>query len=131
MILSTLDINEKSIRKMVKVYIIATIFCFIFSFVYLKLSYGVVSYYMKYLSLIPLILGVLAHFILSKLNLKYSRISYNLYNASIFTMIVGSAVQGILEICGGHSFYTKLYLIVGIILVIISIFELIKINIKK
>lgn len=125
--MSISDINNKII-KTVKIYIFITIFCFIFSYVYLKFSFGVVSYYMKYLSLIPLILGVITYLIIWKMKIKYNRISYNLYNAGIFTIIVGSAVRGILDICGGHSFYTPIYLVIGVILIIISFLKLIIVN---
>lgn len=128
MILSTLDISEITIKRTIKVYIGITIFCLIFSIIYLSLSFGVISYFMKYLSLIPLLLGVLIYFIISKLNIKKSRISFNLYNAAVYTLTVGSMTQGILEICGGHSFYTKAYLILGIFLILLSIIDLIKIN---
>ena len=96
MILSTLDISEITIKRTIKVYIGITIFCLIFSIIYLSLSFGVISYFMKYLSLIPLLLGVLIYFIISKLNIKKSRISFNLYNAAVYTLTVGSMTQGIL-----------------------------------
>ncbi len=125
MILSTSDIKEKSIKKTILIYILISIICFIFSFIYLKLSFGVNSNYMKYLAFIPLILGTIPYFIISKLHLNYNKVFYNLYNAGVCTFTIGSAVQGILEICGAHSFYTKLYLIAGILLIIISIFSLV------
>ena len=130
MILYTLDINKKLLEKTVIIYIVASILCFVFSFIYLKLSFGVVSLYMKYLTLIPLILGVFIYFIVSKLKIKHSRVSYNLYNASVYTLTVGSIFQGILEICGAHSFYTIIYLIVGIIFMAISFINLIMVNKK-
>ncbi len=120
--LSTLDISKKTIKKTLVTYIFLTILLYIASVIYLKLSYGVVSKYMKYLALIPLVLGVFLYFILSLFkNLKHNRISFNLYNSGVFTLTIGSLLQGILEICGAHSFYTIWYLRIGITLILISI----------
>lgn len=115
-----LDTSSKFGKMTIK-YFIFTIFCVVFSFVYLKLSFGVVSYYMKYLFLIPLILGVIVYFILDKLKfIKSYRMSAYLYNAAIMTLTIGSGVQGIFEICGAQSNYTFIYLVVSIIFIIIA-----------
>ena len=100
---------------------IFSIFCIIFSFVYLKFSFGVVSYFMKYVFLIPTILGVLVYFILDKIQFVQSnKVSFNLYNAAIVTLTLGSVVQGIFEICGAESRYTIVYGVVGILFIIIA-----------
>ena len=131
MILSTLDINKKN-NKTIIVYIIVTILLYIGSVVYLKLGHGVSSNYMKFVALIPLIMGVVVFTILKLVKkAKYSRIAYNLYNASVETFVAGSICQGILEICGGHSFLTKSFLIIGLILLVSSIIAFIICQIRK
>jgi len=108
------------------IYLIITILTIIFSSVYLKLSFGVVSYFMKYIFVIPLVLGVIVYFILDKLKFVQSdRLSFNLYNAAIFTLIVGAGIQGILEICGAESKYTPIYLIISIIFIIITLINVV------
>lgn len=126
MILSTLDINKEKIIKTILSYIILTLILFIFSIIYLKFSFGVISLFMKYLSLIPLIFGVLGYLILFIFkNIKYSKISFDLYNSSIYTLILGFLLQGILEIAGKNSKYIKIFFIIAPILFIISIISLI------
>lgn len=127
-----LDTKSK-FGRMCFIYLMVTIFCLIFSFIYLKLSFGVVSYFMKYLFIVPLFLGVIVYFILDKIKLiKSYRLSFNLYNAAIVTLIVGSGIQGVLEICGAESSYTILYLIISILFILIAaINTLIRTFIKK
>ncbi|MBQ8380019.1 MAG: hypothetical protein IJX34_04295 [Clostridia bacterium] len=130
--MSTLDINLKTINKTTIVYVIITILTYIASFIYLKLSFGVVSIFMQYIALIPLILGVIVYFILGRLkNISHSRVAYNSYNAAIATLVFGSALQGILDICGSSSDYTIYYLILGIILILIAAIAFASKQIKK
>lgn len=87
---------------------------------------------MKYLSLIPFVLGVIVYFILGKIkNIEFNKLSHNLYNYAIIALIIGSTIQGVLEICGAASNYTIIYLIVSIIFIIIAVSNLIFKNIIK
>lgn len=115
-----LDIKS-NFKKMYIIYIIFTLFCLIFSFVYLKFSFGVVSYFMRYLFVIPLCLGVVVYFILDKIKfIQQNKLSFNLYNSAIITLTTGSGIQGILEICGATSNYIFIYLIISLIFILIA-----------
>lgn len=86
---------------------------------------------MKYLSLIPFILGVVFYFILGNIkSIGFNKLSHNLYNFAIITLIIGSTIQGILEICGAASNYTIIYLIVSIIFILIALINLVVQNIR-
>ncbi len=115
-----LDIDNKKILKTIAIYLILTVICFIFSAIYLSLSFGIVSLYMKYLAVIPLI-GEAIFGIVYMFKIKISRLSYNLFNASIFTLSVGSTLQGVLEICGSSSKLIYVFFILAVIELIISI----------
>lgn len=82
---------------------------------------------MRYLSLIPFILGCIGYSItLPFKKLKYSKLSFDLYNLSIYTLVLGNLLQGIIEISGRTSKYISIFLILGIFLIIISIINLIR-----
>lgn len=115
----TLD-TKKTLKKSIIVYIFITIFCIIFNYIYSIFGHGIKSIYMMYSFIIPLILGVVVFLILYKINL-YNRISFNLYNAGIATLIIGSILKGIFSIAGTDINYYIYYFITGIILIIISI----------
>ena len=59
MILYTLD--TKSIKKTIKVYAVISLISIIFSYVYEQLSYGVYSYFMRLLFIVPLVGGVIIY----------------------------------------------------------------------
>lgn len=121
MILSILDINY--FKKQAIVYLIISIFCFVFGRVYEMFSHNVYSSYMMNSYLIPLFFGFFASLtmFLLKLNKITNRISINLYNASIATFTIYSIFKGILEIYGTTNKLINIYLYIGILLFIISI----------
>lgn len=125
----TLD-TKKILKKSIMVYVYVTIFCIVFNYIYSIFGHGIKSNYMKYAFVIPLILGVLVFYICYKLNL-YNRISFNLYNAGIVTLIVGSILKGILYIAGTDETYYKAYFIIGIILIILAIIKLVSAKFVK
>ena len=120
MTLSTLAIRN---RKSVMFYFGLTLFSIAFSFIYESFSHGVYSNYMIYLFAFPLILGVVGFLFISNLpdRLQPSRIHFNLYNSAIVCLMLGSLLQGILEIYGTSSGWTLFYPIIGFTLLISTI----------
>ena len=113
-------------------YTVITIVCLIFSRIYSYFSFGVHSVFMTYLSLIPLVLGIVVNiFAICFKKLKYSKITMNMYDAGVITLIFGSGVKGILDICGAHSYFIFIYWIIGITFITIGLIELIRYNIKN
>lgn len=119
MILSILD--NKYLKKQRKIYLIISIICLIFSLIYEHFSHEVYSFYMISAFLIPLILGSVVSTLLSMKNIRVSRISNNLYNASVATFTIYFVMRGFLEIYGTTNSIINIYPIVGIILLFVSI----------
>lgn len=119
MILSILD--NKYLKKQRKIYLIISIICLIFSLIYEHFSHEVYSFYMISAFLIPLILGSVVSTLLSMKNIRVSRISNNLYNASVATFTIYFVMRGFLEIYGTTNSIINIYPIVGIILLVVSI----------
>ena len=119
MILSILD--NKYLKKQSKIYLIISIICLIFSLIYEHFSHEVYSFYMISAFLIPLILGCVVSTFLSMKNIKVSRTSNNLYNASVATFTIYFIMRGFLEIYGTTNSIINIYLIVGILLLVVSI----------
>ena len=127
----TLYILDTNLKKKCIIYVIATILCMIFSFIYLKFSFGVVSIYMKYVFVLPLVLGFGIYLLLLLINnVKLDKLPNDLYDAGVLTFIFGSIVRGILDICGAHSFLLWIYVALGTSLILLSIIRTICFNIK-
>ena len=121
----TLDIDI--FKKTSKKYLLFSIFCLVFSLIYESFSHNVYSNYMIFSFLIPLIMGTLIFYILYKFKLNYyiNNFSYITYNMSIATFTIGSIIMGFLEIYGTTNSLTKIYAIVGIVTLIISIISVV------
>ena len=100
-----------------------TVFCLLCAIIYNYFGHGVHSVHMDYMFLYPLILGVLFYVNLNQiLQVKVvSRLFFNTYNSGIVTLIIGSMLKGIFEIAGTRSPYTRIYMWVGIGLILIGI----------
>ncbi|CDM69915.1 putative membrane protein [Clostridium bornimense] len=123
------DIRKKFLKTIV-IFVISTIFAFIFNKVYGIFGHGVTSPYMTYMFLYPLVGGVLFYgiimlFIPSIVNKKKYRFFYNIYNSGIAILTVGSLLRGVMEIAGTSSFYLMVYTLIGWLCIIISISVLI------
>lgn len=104
-------------RTRLYIYIAVTVFCGLFSFIYELFSHGVYSNFMVYLFVIPLLLGVVPELVvLLNPNLAARGGSWQpiLQAFAVATLIVGSALQGIVEIYGTTNRYIVYYFIVGI-----------------
>ncbi len=121
MILFTLDI--KKLREQGKIYIIVTLTCILFSIIYESFSHGVISNFMIFSFVVPLVFGVGINYMFYFFKIKKlpSRIQNKIYNAGIATLTIGSIMEGVLQIYGTTNSKIYVYLVVGIILLFTSI----------
>ena len=121
--MSILDIND--LKNENKFIIGFSIFILIFGIIYEMFSHGVVSYYMIFAFLIPLI-NFLINTIFINSKIKINKISKNLFSMSIYTFTFLSIIKGVLDIYGTTNNLIFVYLIVGLILLVTSIILFIK-----
>ena len=108
--------SQKSIKTTVIVYAVVTGLCIALNYVYSLFGHGVSSPFMTYAFVYSLVLGVLGFIVIGRLQLN-NRVAYNLYNAGIATLTVGSFLRGILDIAGADTVYPLYYFIVGTLFV--------------
>jgi hypothetical protein len=116
-----LSISSRRSRQPLKallVYLAASAFCVFFSSVYSLFGHGVRSASMTLLFLYPLLGGAFVYLLVwlfcpAPERIRHSRVSFNLYNAGIATLAVGSALQGVFDIAGTSSPYTVFYAAAG------------------
>jgi len=111
--------SKNNTRTTVIVYLVTTLFLIAFNAIYSLFGHGVSSPYMSYAFAFSLVLGVGGFILLGLLKLK-NRIAYNLCNAGIATLTVGSVLRGVIEIAGADTFYPTIYFLVGSLFVVIS-----------
>ncbi len=116
--------STSDIKKKIKQFLIITIITLLFSIIYEYFSFGVISKYMILAPLIPLILGVLTYLLLK--NEKVGYIESSMYSNGVYTLLIGSILQGVLEIYGTTNKLMIIYLVVGIGLIFISLIIYIK-----
>ena len=98
--------------KTATVYLILSIFLFIFSRVYVSLSYGEVSIFMNTLSLVPFIGGGLLVGLLY-LQPTLSRLSFNLWNSGVAVLTAGFLLRGIINLSGRSTTLDWPYWLIG------------------
>lgn len=108
-------------KKTAIIYLFVMFFCIVFNYVYSYFGHGVISNSMRFAFLYPLILGVEVYFVLYGFG-TYERISYNLYNAGLATLILGSLYQGVIDVAGADTTYAIYYFILGIPLILAAVF---------
>lgn len=116
---STKETIKTSTKNTVIVYISMTLFLIAFNFIYSLFGHGVTSPFMTYAFGFSLGLGVVGFIVIGWMHVK-NRIAFNLYNAGIATLIVGSLLRGILDIAGADTSYPVYYFIVGSLFVAIG-----------
>mgnify|MGYP001248372193 CR=1 FL=1 len=104
--------------KTLLVYLAVSAFCVFFSTVYSHFGHGVRSASMSLLFLYPLLGGAFAYLLVwlfcpAPERIRHSRVHFNLYNAGIATLAVGSTLRGVFDIAGTSSPYTVLYFAAG------------------
>lgn len=115
----TLDIYEFRPKRAMLIYIFSSAFCLLIFLVYNIFSHGVLSFFMTFLFLWPLVLGFLPAFVLYIIMKKKpfvlrSRIFARLYRSGVASITMSSLLQGIFEIAGTDSIYTVILCSVGI-----------------
>ena len=105
--------------KTVKIYVFTTLFCIAFNYVYSLFGHGVSSPFMSYAFVFSLVLGVAGFTVLGRLHLE-NRVAFNLYNAGIAALTVGSILRGIIDIAGADTTYPVYYFFVGTVLVAVG-----------
>ncbi len=115
-------IRRKRLMKETVSCLIISVLLIIFNAVYTYFGYGEYSLHMRYMFLLPLVLGigVSSLFLLFKKHAKINRVTFNLWNAGIGTVVVGCTVQGIINISGRYTTYGYVYLAIGSVMFIAS-----------
>ena len=121
--MSILDIND--LKNENKFIIGFSVFVLIFGIIYEMFSHGVISYYMIFAFLIPLI-NFLINIIFISGKIKINKLSKNLFSMSICSFTFLSIIKGVLDIYGTTNNLIFIYLIVGLILLVISIILFVK-----
>jgi len=106
-------------KPTVKIYMFTTLLCIVFNYIYSLFSHGVSSPFMTYAFVFSLVLGVIGFIVFGRLNLD-NRIAFNLYNAGIATLTVGSILRGIIDIAGADTTYPVYYFFVGTVFVVVG-----------
>ena len=121
-------------KTTVKIYAFSTLFCIALNYIYSLFGHGVSSPYMSYAFVFSLVLGIVGFIVFGWLNLE-NRIAFNLYNAGIATLTVGSILRGIIDIAGADTTYPVFYFLVGTVLVAIGglmyFYQWIQTNLKR
>ena len=106
-------------KTTVRSYVFTTLLCIAFNYIYSLFGHGVSSPFMSYAFVFSLVLGAVGFAVFGRLNLN-NRIAFNLYNAGIATLTVGSTLRGIIDIAGADTTYPVYYFFVGTVLVAIG-----------
>lgn len=106
-------------KTTVKIYVFTTLFCIAFSYIYSLFSHGVSSPFMSYAFAFSLVLGVIGFTVFGRLNLG-NRTAFDLYNAGVATLTVGSIMQSIIDIAGADTTYPVYYFLVGTVFIAIG-----------
>ena len=126
--MSILDIND--LKRENKFVIGFTFFVLIFGIIYEIFSHGVISYFMIFAFLIPLIDFIMNCFLI-KTKIKMCLLSKNLSSMSICTFTFYSIMKGFLNIYGTTNNLVIVYLVFGLILFISSLISYILFIITK
>lgn len=95
-------LSISAIKKGTISYIILTILTFLFPIIYEQFSLGEYSYYMRYMFISPLLLGVLPFGIQLTLQKTYFKnpLHHQLWNSGVASIILGCIIKGIIEVSG-------------------------------
>lgn len=107
--------TRKDMKKILAGYAAASLLCLIFSIIYNAFSHDVTSAYMTYLSIFPLILGVIPFFLIAfikKIPLPHM-MELDLYGSGVEAITLSSGMKGIFEIAGTSSDLQPLLMYIG------------------
>lgn len=121
MTLFSLNSDIRRNRNTFFIYAGVTIFCVVFGLIYETFSHGVVSFFMLFGFLFPMILGLAPYLVLfiTKTQKGPDTIASYLYNSGVATVSVGSYFKGMLDIYGTtRDVYVIIYFVVGGVLLL-------------
>lgn len=108
-----------STKKTAVIYLFTTLFCMALNYAYSLFGHGVSSPFMSYAFIFSLVLGFVGFILLGWLDLD-NRVAFNLYNAGIATLTVGSILRGIIDIAGADTTYPVFYFFTGTVFVVVG-----------
>ena len=107
------------IKKQEITYLICAVLCIIINYVYHIFSHDVSSVFMTYMFIIPIIGGL---FNLISNNYLYK----NLIEISTVLLTLAALLKGIVDIAGATTYFTYIFLIAGLTVLIISFLFILK-----
>ncbi len=117
MILYLFDIKKITKKKLIfrmKIYMYITLFALAFGFVYEHFGHGILSYFMVYAFVIPLLAWIVPCACLySKMPREIPELSLATYDAFVVTYMVGFMYKGMLEIYGTTNKLSAIYFVIG------------------
>ena len=108
-----------------------TIFVALFGGIYELFGHEVYSYYMIYAFAVPLILGVIPYYIISKGEKEYNKEFPNLLNCAIYTLTMGCVYKGVLDIYGTTNKLINIYWYASGLLLVMALFNILIFKPKK
>ena len=109
--MSTSDIKKRSLRTFVS-YLTVSFLCCLFGSVYEMFSHGVLSLYMIFCFMPPLLLGSVPFIVIYFTGKGFpGRLAYNLYNSGVAALTVGLIFSGVLQIYGTTNRLSAVYYI--------------------
>ena len=107
----TSDIKARA-RRAFYTYLAVYFLCSAFGVIYETFSHGVISVFMLFCGVPPLLFGVLPFFIIFMTGRGFpGRLAYNLYNSGVATLTVGFIFTGVLQIYGTTNPLCNVYFV--------------------
>lgn len=124
--------REKSLYDSIRNYLFLSGGILIFSLIYEHFSHGVYSSYMLCAFMIPFVLGCAVNAVINLTGneKRVGALSRDLRDMTMWTLLLGSIITGILEIYGTTNVLTKVFFPIGIILSILTVISIIN-DLKK
>ena len=122
----TLYTSGKSLKTNIIFSLAATIFFAVFGGIYEYFGHDIYSFYMIYAFMIPLLFGLLPYIIMLFKKIEIKKTAAKWWNLTIITFTLYSVIKGVLEIYGTTNKLSIVYLFLGLIALIITIFYFVK-----
>lgn len=106
--------KRKSLKRTAWTYFLISVFCSVFSVVYLQFSYGQSSPFLLLLFVPPLLLGAVPAVILDRFaRSRPARPVRRLWNSAVATLTTGFLVRAVINISGRYTDYDSLYWVIS------------------
>lgn len=116
---NTKAVYEYRVKRIMLIYLFSSAFCLLIFLVYNIFSHGVLSFFMTFLFLWPLVLGVFPAFLLF-LHMKNKRVflrscvPLRLWRSGVAAVTMASLLRGVFEIAGTDSIHTAVLFAAGL-----------------